>query len=278
MDIATVLLMLLAGMLHAIWHAIVKTSRGLPTLAGMGLVCALFAAPFLLIVPIPAVAAWPVLLFSLLLHTGYKLSLTLAYQHGNLTRAYPLTRGMVPLFAALLSYVALQQLPTAWQLAGILAICAGVFAIGLERSDTRLDTRFLLSAAGAGAMVASYSVVDAYGVRLGDWASFTVWLIVLDSLMFMAVARVIAGEKVWSHIKEAKGQTITAGVLGGASFVIFIWALSRNPVAVVIAFRECSLLFAALIGLVVLGEPVSWQRALAIVSIVLGLALVVAKF
>lgn len=270
--------MLLAGMLHAIWHAIVKTSRGLPTLAGMGLVCALLAAPFLLIVPIPMAAAWPVLLFSLLLHTGYKLSLALAYQHGDLTRAYPLTRGMVPLFAALLSYAVLQQLPTPWQLAGILAICAGVFAIALERSDTRLNARLLLSAAGASAMVASYSVVDAYGVRLEGWASFTVWLIVLDSLMFMAVARVIAGETVWCHIKEAKGQTITAGVLGGASFVIFVWALSRNPVAVVIAFRECSLLFAALIGLVVLGEPVSSRRALAITSIVAGLALVAAKW
>lgn len=278
MDIGTVLLMLLAGMLHAIWHAIVKTSRGLPTLAGMGLVCALLAAPFLLIVPIPMAAAWPVLLFSLLLHTGYKLSLALAYQHGDLTRAYPLTRGMVPLFAALLSYAVLQQLPTPWQLGGILAICAGVFAIALERSDTRLNARLLLSAAGASAMVASYSVVDAYGVRLEGWASFTVWLIVLDSLMFMAVARVIAGETVWCHIKEAKGQTITAGVLGGASFVIFVWALSRNPVAVVIAFRECSLLFAALIGLVVLGEPVSSRRALAITSIVAGLALVAAKW
>ncbi|MDR6661139.1 drug/metabolite transporter (DMT)-like permease [Tardiphaga robiniae] len=272
------LLMLLAGMLHAIWHAIVKTSRGLPTLAGMGLVCALLAAPFLLIVPIPMAAAWPVLLFSLLLHTGYKLSLALAYQHGDLTRAYPLTRGMVPLFAALLSYAVLQQLPTPWQLAGILAICAGVFAIALERSDTRLNARLLLSAAGASAMVASYSVVDAYGVRLEGWGSFTVWLIVLDSLMFMAVARVIAGETVWCHIKEAKGQTITAGVLGGASFVIFVWALSRNPVAVVIAFRECSLLFAALIGLVVLGEPLSSRRALAITSIVAGLALVAAKW
>jgi drug/metabolite transporter (DMT)-like permease len=278
MDIATVLLMLLAGLLHASWHAIVKTSRSLPTLAGMGLVSALLTAPFMLVVPVPSTAVWPILLFSLLLHTGYKLSLALAYQHGDLTRAYPLMRGMVPLFAVPLSYLVLHQLPTTGQFAGITAIGIGVFAISLERGEIRLNARLFLAAGCASAMVAGYSVVDAYGVRLTDWASFTVWLIVLDSLMFLTITRFITGPEMWSHIRSASSQTIIAGILGGGSFVIFIWALSRNPAALVIAFRECSLLFAALIGVVVLRERIAWQRCLAIASITVGLVLVVTKW
>lgn len=45
MDFYTILLMLLAGLLHASWHAIVKSRSGFATLAGMGLVSGAWAIP-----------------------------------------------------------------------------------------------------------------------------------------------------------------------------------------------------------------------------------------
>ena len=64
------------------------------------------------------------------------------------------------------------------------------------------------------------------------------------------------------------------GLLGGiAAFVgyaIVVWAMTRAPIAVVAALRETSVLFAALIGVTLLGEPFRPQRAAAALVIVLG--------
>jgi drug/metabolite transporter (DMT)-like permease len=277
LDATTALLMLAAGILHAGWHAIVKTGNSLATLAGMGLASAALALPFLAFVAAPPLSLWPVLCVSLALHAGYKTSLALAYEHGDLSRAYPLARGLVPLFAAPLSYFALHQLPAPGQLVGILVVSAGVLGLALERVGSIVNRRLLLGALGAGCMVAGYSVVDAYGTRADTgWASFTAWLIVLDSLTFLATARLIRGPLLWSEFRVDSGRTIIAGGLGVCSFAVFVWALSRQPVAVVVAFRECSVLFATLIGWLILRERVTGWRIAAVGSIAVGLILVAA--
>jgi drug/metabolite transporter (DMT)-like permease len=271
LDSTTALLMLLAGVLHAGWHAIVKTGNGLSTLAGMGLASAALTAPFLVYVSIPPLSVWPVIALSLLLYGCYKAGLAVAYEQGDLSKAYPLARGMVPLCAAPLSCFALHQLPNDGQLAGIAIVSAGVLALALERAAAPIDGRLILAAFGASLMVAGYSVVDAYCTRTSGWASFTVWLIVLDSLTFFAAAWILRGPIIFSQMKAAKLPAAIAGVLGTCSFVVFVWALSRNPVAVVVAFRECSVLFATLIGLFILRERISKRRIIAVGVIAAGL-------
>ncbi|MDB5091872.1 MAG: hypothetical protein JWR09_5866 [Mucilaginibacter sp.] len=274
MDANTAALMLLAGMLHAGWHAIVKSGNGLSTLAGMGVVSALLTSRFLFYVPVPSPAVWPVIVLSLALHAGYKASLALAYEHGDLSKAYPLARGMVPLCALPLSYFALDQLPNRWQFLGIIVVSAGVLALAWERSGNVKSGKLILSALGASFMVAGYSVVDSYGTRLTEWSSFTVWLIVLDSLTFLVVGRILRGSTLWLQIREAWKPTAIAGALGLCSFAVFIWALSRNPVTSVVAFRECSVIFATIIGVAILKEKISALRVLAVSSVGVGLILI----
>jgi len=52
--------------------------------------------------------------------------------------------------------------------------------------------------------------------------------------------------------------------------------LSRNPIANVVAFRECSVLFATLIGVLFLGEPATRRRLVCAASIAVGLMLIAA--
>jgi drug/metabolite transporter (DMT)-like permease len=124
-------------------------------------------------------------------------------------------------------------------------------------------------------MVAGYSVVDAAGTRQEEgWGSFTAWIIVLDSLTFLAVALLLRGRQMVSDILAARSAILVAGVLGLSSFAIFLWALSRNPIANVVAFRECSVLFATLIGILYLKETASRRRIACAALIAIGLVLV----
>ena len=267
--------MLLAGLLHASWHAIVKTGSGLSILAGMGLVSSVLTLPWLFVVPVPSRATWPIMLASLALHAGYKACLVIAYRSAELGQSYPIARGTVPLFATVLAFLWLQQLPTLGQIAGIVVIAAGILGLALQRSQGHFSRHALWAALAAAAMVAGYSVVDAAGTRQHEgWGSFTAWIIVLDSLTFFAVALLLGGPRIVSDILAAPSAILVAGTLGLASFAVFLWALSRNPIANVVAFRECSVLFATLIGILFLKEPTSRRRIACAALIALGLVLV----
>jgi drug/metabolite transporter (DMT)-like permease len=67
------------------------------------------------------------------------------------------------------------------------------------------------------------------------------------------------------------------GLVGGLAaffgYAIVIWAMTRAPIAAVAALRETSVVFAAIIGVVALGEPFHRQRAVAVLVILAGIIL-----
>ncbi|MGJ5078398.1 EamA family transporter [Bradyrhizobium sp. HKCCYLS3013] len=275
MDPVAAILMLMAGLLHASWHAIVKTGSSLSLLAGMGLVSSALILPFMFLVPIPALSTWPLIVASLVLHAGYKASLAMAYRSAELGRSYPIARGTVPLFATLFASLGLQQLPRSGQLIGIAVIVLGITGLARDRIHGPIDRRAFWAAVCAAALVAGYSVVDAAGTRQTEgWASFTVWMIVLDSVVFFLVAMMLRGPALVLEIRDARTPVLIAGTLGLTSFVVFLWALSRNPIANVVAFRECSVLFATLIGVLFLKERATPQRLCCAALIAVGLVIV----
>ena len=121
---------LFGAALHASWNAIVKggTDKLMTTIlvaAASGLV-AIAALPFL---PRPAPASWPFLAASAVVQVGYFLLVAAAYRATDMSRAYPLMRGLAPaLVAAFAAFVLGERLGAiAW--AGVALISAGVFGV-----------------------------------------------------------------------------------------------------------------------------------------------------
>jgi len=271
LDLLTIGLMLLAALLHAGWHSLVKAGADQTvTLAGMGLVASVAALAALPFVPLPPAMLWPVLAASVALHVGYKLCLARAYANGELGEAFPLARGMVPLFATTLALATLGQVPSLGQSLGIGLVSTGLLLVMLER-QREPNWRLWSAAAGAGLAVAGYSVLDAYGIRLfGTWLGFTAWLIVLDTVVFLGLSRLQRGPKLWRDLKATRWRVLASGTLGLASFCVFLWALSRGPVGVVSALRETSMLFAIALGVLLHRETLSLPRFLGALLMVLG--------
>jgi drug/metabolite transporter (DMT)-like permease len=65
-----------------------------------------------------------------------------------------------------------------------------------------------------------------------------------------------------------------SGLLGVASFGVFMWALGKLPVGVVAALRETSVIFAAMFGIFLLGERASWMRIAAAAIVTVGIAII----
>lgn len=276
MDSAVVFALLGASLIHATWHALVKTTRDrVVALAGMNIVSSVTALALLPFAqPLPW-TAFAVIAVSVLLHVAYKLLIARLYATADLGQAYPLARGFTPPLAAALAYLALGELPDANGQAAILVVCGGILLLAIEKGGYRLSGRSLVFGLFAGLSVASYSVVDAYGIRLsGDWFSFTVWLVLLDGGAFVAYAlasRKNAALRAWRLDWKRTGLS---GLLGVISFGIFMWALARAPVGPVTAIRETSVIFTALIGALVLGERASWTRYVAAFAVMGGIAVI----
>lgn len=276
MDPTVIAAMLAASLLHASWHALVKSSDDrVVALAGMNLVSGCVALALLPLAGVPSAAAFAVIAVSVLLHVGYKLALARLYVLADLGQAYPLARGFTPIVAAILAFAIIGEVPGALALSGLALISIGVLALGFEKHRARLSPRAAIAALIAGTMVAAYSVIDAYGVRMsGGWFSFTVWLVAMDSLAFVTYALYTRGISALHRWKTGWQRVLVSGGLGVASFGVFMWALGVAPVGPVTALRETSVLFAAIIGAAVLRETPTATRYAAAAAVTCGVGLI----
>ena len=262
---------LAASLLHAGWHALVKSSGDrVVALAGMNLVSGTVALSLLPFVRLPTLTAMVVIGFSVVLHGAYKLALAELYGRADLSQGYPLARGMTPIVATLLGLVFLGETPAGWRIAGIVAIAAGIALLFFERGARPLTSGSFAAALAVGTTVAAYSVLDAYGVRLnGDWLGFTAWLVACDSVAFVAYA-LLARKRAAATWRAAWARTLVSGVLGVVAFGVFMWALGRAQVGPVTALRETSIVFAAVIGAVLLKESMTRARYAAVAIVMAG--------
>ena len=272
---------LLGALLHAGWNALVKSSGDKPLdtalVHGMG---ALVAVPLLAFVGLPGSAGLPYIAASLVIHVGYYVALAGAYQHGELGLTYPIMRGFAPLLVALGSGALLGETPSAAAWAGVLAITLGVSLVGLAHPGEALHHRKALAYAFANAaIIALYTVVDGRGVRAevpagGNALRYVMLLFVLDGIAYPLLVGWQRGRAGRAAILAYARRRWPLAMLGGAasigSYAIALWAMTRAPVASVAALRETSVLFAALLGTLLLKERFGLQRALGTAVIVAG--------
>jgi drug/metabolite transporter (DMT)-like permease len=273
-SLGVTLAVLAAGFLHALWNALLKSASGEPMLdtalivAGATLVC----APVVLVAPLPERAAWPFALASMFMHFAYYVTLAGAYRHGDLSFAYPLMRGVAPLFVTLAGVAVLGEHLGASAFAGIGLISAGIMLIAWFASGRHTASAVGWAIANA-AIIATYTLIDGAGARAaGNPWSYAFWLMFLEGIPFL-------GWILWRHRAEARRYLLRRwrrGVLGGAAsvaaYAIALWAMTRAPVAVVAALREVSVVFAAILGAAFLNERVGWRRLAGAAGVAAGVA------
>jgi phosphonate utilization associated putative membrane protein len=275
------LAVLCGAMLHAGWNALVKSSDDKQAdTALVHFLGALVALPVALWVGLPHPECWPFMAASLAIHVGYYVALAGAYQHGELGLTYPIMRGVAPLLVALGSAAIIGESPSAGAWLGIIGITVGVALVGLSHPGQALHHGKAVAFAFANAaIIASYTFVDGLGVRQAGPAvtevlSYVMWLFVLDGFPYPLLLWWRRGPQGRQMLVDYARSRWPLAALGGAasigSYAIALWAMTRAPVASVAALRETSVLFATVLGTLMLKERFGVQRALGAVVIVGG--------
>lgn len=271
MSLLSVSLVLLAAMMHAGWNALVKA---VDDRAGvLGIVSAVHVVTgliLILIVPSPAPASWPMIATSVMLHFGYYLLLFRSYALGDLSQVYPISRGIAPALVAVSAAVLIGEgLPSAGWL-GVFLVSIGVAILALRRGAPKAPRGGVAFAICLGMLIAAYSVADGIGIRKSESIfGYIGWLFLLEFPVPLAIA-----------LKRHRGGGVInmrvvmlgaiAGIFAVLAYGIVLYIKSIAPLGAVSAVRESSVVFAALIGILIFGERPVGARLVASAVVATG--------
>jgi drug/metabolite transporter (DMT)-like permease len=270
MPASSLALVILAGLIHAVWNITAKKAGGDARFATFtGLLTTLIWAPLGIwlgwdVLPTWGSAQWGIVVVSGLLHVLYYVALLRGYRKADLTVVYPLARGCGPLLSSLLAIAVFGERITALGVTGIFAVVAGVFFIA---GGTRLFRaahdpakqagirRGMLYGLLTGVFIASYTIVDGYAVKfmlmspilLDYYGNLARVILLLPTVLRDRVTAARHWRKQWKH-------ALVVAAISPIGYVLVLYAMKIAPLSHVAPAREISMLFAALIGGQLLGE------------------------
>jgi drug/metabolite transporter (DMT)-like permease len=274
-SLGVLLAVLGAAFLHAAWNALIKTGTSKQSSmlilsfghAALGFGVAVWRGP-------PPTEAWPWLIGSGLIHMAYQLFLSYAYDHGDLSRVYPIARGAAPMIVLLVSAFFLSDPVTMTEYLGICILGAGILLMARGVFTNGESRRMLPFALGSAAATAGYTISDGMGARVaGDAVLYVGWLMMISTVFYAPVALGLKGRALLSATPRAWAMGLVAAAASFSAYVIAVWAMTVAPIALVAALRETSILFAVLIGWLAFGERMTGEKALAAAVIVAGVML-----
>jgi drug/metabolite transporter (DMT)-like permease len=286
MPLSAVALVLLAALLHAGWNIVAKRSGGGRHFVLMGaLMIVVLWSPLGLAlawsaVPLWGAQEWAVLLASGLAHLVYFNVLLAGYRAADLTVVYPVARGTGPLLASAGAVLLLGETLGASGVAGVLAITGGVWLIAggprllTQAQDPAQRKRVLAGLAWGGltgALIAVYTVIDGYAVKL-----LLISPILVDYLgnalriPFMLPSALADRSGFMRDLRAQWKAALLLAAVSPLAYVLVLYAVTLAPLSHVAPAREVSMLFAALLGGRLLGEADRGLRLLGAACICAG--------
>jgi drug/metabolite transporter (DMT)-like permease len=276
MPFPVMIVVLVAALLHASWNFLVKRNDGKHlSMSAVVLGHTPFALIALLFAPRPSFESMPYILGGAGLHVGYQLFLLASYRIGDLSQVYPLARGSAPLIVAGVSVTLLGLHLSGLELAAVTVLGSGIMSLTLaRRSDGFRNGRAAALAIVTGAFIASYSLVDGMGAReAGTALGFYGWLSTLNGIVFAAIMSIVQPGIVKRVVCRDWRLALGGGGASFLAYAIVTWAFTVAPIPLVTALRETSIVFALLLGVVVLKERLDLAKVLATLCTVLGIGL-----
>lgn len=265
MSLLDVAAALLSALLHAGWNAAVKANRH-PAQAMMAqmVLGALLVAPLLFWTGLPALNAWPWIAGSALLNLLTVSALLRAYELGGFGIVYPVVRALAVLFVVPLAALVTGHLVGWGAFAGIaiIAVSLGVLAWDASRGHA-LVLQAIGWAALAGLGTAAYILCDAQGVRASGSPLAYGFAASITNALAMCWRQRRAGP-VWPQLKGQWLYALPVAVASMVSYVLILWVWNHAPIAPAAALRDTSAVFAILIAVLWLREPLTRTRLAAV--------------
>jgi uncharacterized membrane protein len=277
MDPFFVDLVLASAALYAGWHTFVKASGDrLVSLATVALGYAITGTLMMPFVGSPAQASWMYIAATTLLYYLFSWLLIRLYLIGDLSHAFPLSRGAAPLLVTIEAALVGGEWLQAKAVLGVALTCAGIMSLALFGASPvqKRRSELYLVAAAASVVIATMMVSNGIGARKsGAPFAYMAWVFLLQAPVVGVTATIRRGKLV-AAIKNEPLKAAGTGLCAPLAWGLSIYASAYAPMGGVSALRETSVVMAALLGTIVLGERPWLPRVLATCLVTAGALLV----
>jgi uncharacterized membrane protein len=286
MEIIPLLLVITSALIHAFWNMLAK--KGLDTLSflwwALTLSFVLFTFFFFLLgyqhISIPY-QGFIFILFSGILHSVYYTFLGLAYDRGDLSLVYPIARS-APIFVLIWAIWFLGEKLSLSGILGILIVVFGAYVIGFPtfsithftRPITLLKKRSYQLAWLTALITSFYSVNDKLGVHYVPPFLYLYLTNMLICIIFTPFVLVRKKRMLFREWTKNKTPIILGSTMILSSYLLILYAMRMSQVSYIVAVRQLSVVFAVLLGSLVLKEEHGKVRFLASLCIFSGIFLI----
>lgn len=281
MPLTALVLVLSSVVLHASWNAIVKSGDDrlvagwATTVAG-----AILGVLLLAVSGFPSSRALAFVTLSGIVHSGYMVALTRAYDHGDLSLVYPIARGVAPVVATAGAAAVFRESLPSLAYAGIGLIALGVLLLAApsRRAPASPPGQALFWSLLTALTIASYTLIDRQGVRLTSPQSYIGVLFIIDALILSAYVGWRRGTAPWRLVPPDRwGMLALSGAFSLGAYLLVLAALAISRVGYIAALRETSVIIAAWVGWRHLGDQHGPRRLISSSIVACGLVLLVAS-
>jgi drug/metabolite transporter (DMT)-like permease len=279
-------IVLTAAFLHAGWNYLAKKSQRKIVFIWWFLLIALFLylPMFLYYWPQTTISSfgWICVFTTAFLHFLYFWFLGGAYERGDLSIVYPLSRGSGPLLVPILAVVLIHEQLSLLGVVGIALVVLGIYIIHLRSFSNQsfLGPFMVLRDGGSlwalctGGTIAAYSLVDKVGVGI-VYPPVYIYLMLGLTWLFLS-PYVLLKERAWLRDEWYinRGAILADGFLVLGTYMMVLFAMRMSKVSYVVAVREVSIVFSALYGIFWLQEKHGSQKMVGASLITLGVIII----
>ena len=176
----------------------------------------------------------------------------------------------------LLTFVSIFYLTDKITLFGFLAIliiCFGLFLISYSKKNKFNKIAFSLGALTA-IMITFYTLVDGIGIRYSENPyTYLYWMLLLNGTPALFVSFMFKNNGLRKINKDLLIKGVSFGILAPLAYGLVVWCMQYMPIAYASAIRETSIIFATLIGLLILKEKDAYSRIIPAIFVVLGIGI-----
>jgi uncharacterized membrane protein len=264
-----------AAFLHASWNVLIAGARDSESAAAVATAAGVvLLAPVALVTGGVQTAALPYAGASAVIHVGYLSLLARAYQGGQVSVVYPVSRGTAPVLVLAFGALLLGEGASVGQVIGVVAVSGGVFLVGARSTGDleRAARRDLLFGATIACTIAAYTLVDAEGVDRAHAPAYLFLLLAPSSAVYAAALAL--GGRGEAMRAELRPRAFLTGAFVVGAYGCVLAALRLADAAPVAAVRESSVVIAAFMAAAFLHERVGPRRAAGAALVLVGVAVI----
>lgn len=212
------------------------------------------------------------------IHGVYGITLSRGYQVGDLSKVYPISRGMGPALIPLFAVILFDESVSPIAAVGIGLVVLGVYAIHLENGPSWGISQPLGALASpatrlallTGALIATYSLWDKAALDYLSPITLNGFSMAGHFLVLTPLVLSSGRERPRQEWGRHRRSIVAAGVLAPLAYTLVLVALTTSQLSYIAPVREVGIVIGTAMGVLFLSESYGRTRALGAALIVAG--------